>query len=248
MLDVAIDAAKQAGQLALRYFKTQPKVSYKADKSPVTRADIEAEKLIRKIISKNYPDHGIIGEELPQVSPKAKYQWVIDPIDGTRDFIRQIPHWAVYIAVLEKEKPIISVIYFPNLGDLITAESGKGAYINKQKVKISVTKNIKDAYISFGSLKRFDQFNNLKKLINVVNNTFAPRSYGNLGFQFFLQGKVDILLEPYGMLHDFAAPSLIVKEAGGKWSNFTGERSLTSGKLLMTNRFLHSQVLKLLNS
>src|SRR3989344_1639815 len=118
MLDVAIDAAKQAGEIALRYFKTQPKVSYKADKSPVTRADIEAEKLIRKIISKKFPDHGIIGEELPPVNPKARYQWVIDPIDGTRDFIHQIPHWAVYIAVLEKDKPIMSVIYFPTLSDL----------------------------------------------------------------------------------------------------------------------------------
>src|SRR3989344_4652305 len=110
MIDVAINAAKAGGELALRYFKNQPKVSYKPDNSPVTKADIEVEKLIRKIISKKFPDHGIIGEELPPVNPKAKYQWIIDPIDGTRDFIRQIPYWAVYIALLENQKPIISAV------------------------------------------------------------------------------------------------------------------------------------------
>ena len=88
MINTAIEAAQKAGQLAYRYFKSQPKVTYKPDNSPVTRADVEAEKLIRKIITKKFPDHGIIGEELPPVNPNSRFQWVIDPIDGTRDFIR----------------------------------------------------------------------------------------------------------------------------------------------------------------
>src|SRR3990167_10034821 len=100
MTDVAIEAAKAAGQLALGYFKNLPRVTYKADKSPVTTADIEAEKLIRKIITKNFPDHGIIGEELPPVNPKAKYQWIIDPIDGTKRFSIGHPYWSILIAVL----------------------------------------------------------------------------------------------------------------------------------------------------
>ena len=107
MLDVAIDAAKQAGQLALKQNKHLPKVSYKEDNSPVTKADIEAEKLIRKIITNNYPNHGIIGEELPTTNPKAKYKWLIDPIDGTSDYVRQIPFWATMIGILENlESPL----------------------------------------------------------------------------------------------------------------------------------------------
>src|SRR3989344_2215493 len=113
MLDVAIDAAKQAGDLALKYFNNQPKVTYKADKSPVTRADIEAEKLIRKILAKNFPDHGIQGEELSPVNPKARYQWVIDPIDGTKSFVRHLPFWSTLLALLENGKPIIGISYSP---------------------------------------------------------------------------------------------------------------------------------------
>ena len=133
MLDVAIDAAKKGGDLAYRYFKNQPKVSYKPDNSPVTKADIETEKLIRKIITKKFPDHGIIGEELPPINPKAKYQWVIDPIDGTRDFIRQIPYWAVFIALLENNKPTIGIVYFPTEDLLISAQKGKGVVFGKKK-------------------------------------------------------------------------------------------------------------------
>src|SRR4030042_1336109 len=113
MIDVAIEAAKAAGELAYRYFKTQPKVSYKPDKSPVTKADIEAEKLIRKIISKNFPDHGFIGEELGQTNPNARFKWVIDPIDGTKQFVRGIPFWATLLALLENGKPILGVVYSP---------------------------------------------------------------------------------------------------------------------------------------
>ena len=103
MVDVAIEATKAAGELAYRYFKSQPKVSYKPDDSPVTRADIEAEKLIRKIISKKFPDHGIIGEELPPVNPKSRYQWIIDPIDGTRSFMIGLPLWSTLLAVWRME-------------------------------------------------------------------------------------------------------------------------------------------------
>src|SRR3990167_2758131 len=141
MLDVAIDAAKQAGDLALKYFKTQPKVSYKADKSPVTRADIEAEKLIRKILSKNFPDHGIIGEELPPVNPGAKYQWVIDPIDGTKSFVRRLPFWSTLLALLQNGEPIIGISYSPCDNEMFTAEKDKGTFLNCKRQRVSKVSN-----------------------------------------------------------------------------------------------------------
>src|SRR5437762_3163359 len=101
MIDVAIDAAKQAGMLALTYFQKQPKVTYKTDNSPVTIADKKAEQLIRKIVKHRYPDHGFLGEEYGKTNPKARFQWVVDPIDGTRDFTRQSRFWATLIAVLD---------------------------------------------------------------------------------------------------------------------------------------------------
>ncbi|MBI2598924.1 hypothetical protein HYW40_01785 [Candidatus Curtissbacteria bacterium] len=121
MIDVAIDAARQAGNLALKYFKSQPKVTYKPDNTPVTRADREAEQLIRKIIAKKFPDHGIIGEEFEPTNPQARFKWVIDPIDGTKDFIRSLPLWATFLAVLENDKPIIGIVYYPPHNEIFVA-------------------------------------------------------------------------------------------------------------------------------
>ena len=247
MIDVAIEAAKTAGELAYRYFKTQPKVSYKPDDSPVTRADIEAEKLIRKIISKKFPNHGIIGEELPPVNPHARFQWIIDPIDGTRDFIRNFPYWAVFVAVIKNNMPAIGVVYYPVTKDILIAQKGKGAYVNKSKSKVSKTKNLNEAYICFGTIKRFIQFNRMEQLTKICAVARAGRSYGNLNLKFFLEGKADVMLEPYGAIHDFAAPAILITEAGGKFTDFDGKFSLTSGNAVATNGLLHSQVLKILN-
>ncbi|KKT80898.1 MAG: hypothetical protein UW78_C0022G0004 [Candidatus Azambacteria bacterium GW2011_GWA1_44_9] len=248
MLDVAIDAAKQAGELALKYFKSQPKVSYKADKSPVTIADLETEKLIRRIINRKFPDHGIIGEELPPVNPKADYQWVIDPIDGTRDFIRRIPFWANYIAVLKNNKPIMGVIFLPILGDMITSQKGNGTFLNDQKVHVSKTKKLEEAYISHGQIKRFVSIGKKNQLLNLAIIVRSSRNYGNFGLKLLLEGKIDAVLEAGGGFHDFAAPKIIVEEAGGKFSDFSGKNLLTSGNGIWTNKLLHNQVLKILNS
>src|SRR3989344_978183 len=174
MLNVAIDAAKQAGELALKYFKSQSaswRITYKADKSPVTKADIEAEKLIRKIISHNFPDHGIIGEELPPVNPKAKYQWVIDPIDGTRSFIRGIPQWCVLVSVMKDNKPIIGVSYYPNQNVLFTAQKSKGTFFNGKRTSVSKIKNLEEASISYYNVKHFAR---LKKIQNLVELCQKP--------------------------------------------------------------------------
>src|SRR3989344_5500703 len=130
-------AAKNGGDLAYRYFKTQLKLTYKADNSIVTNADVEVEKLIRKIIAKHFPDHGIIGEELENTNPKAKYQWVIDPIDGTKRFAIGHQYWSTLIAVLENDKPIIGISFFPATDEFFLAQKNKGALLNNHRLKIS---------------------------------------------------------------------------------------------------------------
>ena len=247
MLDVAIDAARQGGELALKYFKTQPKVSYKADKSPVTRADIEAEKLIRKIITKKFPDHGIIGEELPPVNPKAKYQWVIDPIDGTRDFIRGIPFWNTFLAVLKDKKPIIGIIFTATYDELFVAQHGKGTYLNNKKTKVSKISDLKLACISHGPISVFKKKGKLKGLVKICDIVKHRRGFGSIGLNLLLKDQVDIFMEPGGGTHDFAAPSILIEEAGGNFSDFSGKSSLTSGCFVATNGILHDQVIRLLN-
>lgn len=249
MLDVAIDAAKQAGELALKYFKSQPKVSYKADKSPVTRADIEAEKLIRKIISKNFPDHGIIGEELGSTTYKSKYTWAIDPIDGTRYFAHRLPYWGTLLSLLDNNNPIIGIAYLPAMGQMLVSEKRKGAYLNNKKLKVSKTTVLKNASVANGSIAYFDDINKLQNLVNLYKQTQGSKIGigGIYAYLLVAKGSIDINVDPKSEVYDIAAPKIIIEEAGGKFSDLQGTSSLTSKVFIATNGLLHSQVLRLLN-
>ena len=249
MINTAIEAAQKAGQLAYRYFKSQPKVTYKPDDSPVTRADIEAEKLIRKIITKKFPDHGIIGEELPPVNPNSRFQWVIDPIDGTRDFVRGSQFWATLLAVLKDNKPIIGIAFFPTLDELFIAEENKGCFFNGKRTKVSKISNLKDAYVALGSqLKHFADKNKAKQIIKISQKVQCTRNIAAYGYSLLLTGRADGMLNANGGIWDFAAPAILVEEAGGRFSDFAGKFSLTSENSLLSNSLIHDQVLKILNA
>lgn len=260
MIDVAIDAAKQAGALAFSYFgkiknASLPawQVSYKGDNSPVTIADVEAEKLIRKIITKNFPDHGIIGEELGSKESKslpagrqAKYQWVIDPIDGTKRFAIGHQYWSVLIAVLEDNKPIIGISFFPATDEFFQAQKGKGAFLNGRRLKVSSTTKLQEATVCYGSLTHFTKINKNRQVIEILKSTRTSLGDGySVGHNFLLKGKIDATFET-GHIWDFAAPSMLVEEAGGEFTDFAGKKSLTSGNALATNGLLHNQILKIL--
>ncbi len=247
MIDVAITAARTAGDLAYTYFKKNLKVPYKADNSPVTLADIEAEKLIRKIITKNFPDHGIIGEELENVNPKAKYQWVIDPIDGTKRFSIGHLYWSVLIAVLENNKPIIGISFFPATNEFFLAQKGKGTYLNGKRVKVSTVKSLVDSFVVYGSMRHFSKIDKVDQVIKLLDLTRMNLGDGHsVGHNFLLKGKVEASFET-GNLWDFAAPSILVEEAGGKFTDFSGKNSLISGNALFSNGNIHSEILKILS-
>jgi len=131
---------------------------------------------------------------------------------------------------------------------LIAGEKNKGAYINNKRARVSRTKDLDKAYISIDGLKRFSQTVKSTTLIKIIQSVAATRGYANLGLVYLLEGKIDISIQPYGFIHDYAAPSLLVEEAGGKFTDFEGEFSLKPGSAIATNGLLHSQVLKLLNS
>src|SRR3972149_2544454 len=216
MIDVAIDAAKAGGDLALRYFKSQPKVSYKPDDSPVTKADIETEKLIRKIISKKFPDHGIIGEELPPVNPKARYQWVIDPIDGTKSFVRRMPFWSTLLALMENGKPIIGISFSPVDNELFTAEKGKGTFLNGKHQSVSKISKLQDTYLAHGSIDAFENKNMLNGFMKLYRAIGSHRGFGDsYAYHLLIKGNIDIMVEAKDKVHDIAAPAILIKEAGG---------------------------------
>ncbi len=248
MIDVAIDAARQAGQLALKYFKSQPKVFYKPDNTPVTRADKNAEQLIRKIIAKKFPDHGIIGEEFEPTNPQARFKWIIDPIDGTKNFIRKLPLWCTLLAVLENDKPIIGIAYYPYTDEIFTAQKGKGAYLNGKRTYVSKIKNLNRTTINHNSIYEISNIIKMKNFMELYSQVENRRNLGSLVHNQFLKGNIDVNIIGGADIEDFAAPAILTEEAGGKFTDFSGKFSLTSHCGVFSNGLLHQQVIKLLNS
>ncbi|MDP2632136.1 MAG: inositol monophosphatase family protein [Candidatus Curtissbacteria bacterium] len=248
MINVAIDAARAAGDLAYTYFGKTQNVRHKDDNSPVTIADIEAERLIRKVITKNFPSHGIIGEELENVNPNSIYQWTIDPVDGTKQFVRNIPYWATLLALLKEGKPILGVSYMPATGEIATAQKGKGAFLNGKKCKVSKISNLKNAYMCHSSIEYFGKKGKMNGFLKLEKTVYAARGYAEtLGYHLLISGKIEIMLEAKDNIWDLAAPAILTEEAGGKFSDFSGKFSITSEEAIATNGLLHHQVVKMLN-
>lgn len=248
MLKVAIEAAKAAGDHAYSYFKNIPEIIKKTDKSPVTKADIEAEGIARDIIERSFPKHGIIGEESEEKGKKSDFTWIIDPIDGTRDFVRQLPYWCTLVAVLKGEMPIIGVVYLPYQKELYCAELGKGARLNNKKIFVSKEKNLEDAFLALSSAHHFLDHNKGEEYLKLCLEADMVRSISSLGIAMVFDGRCDAYVAGRGKIWDFAALAVLTEEAGGKWSDFEGNKNLKSNSLILSNSLIHSQILKILNS
>ena len=250
MLDVAIDAAKKAGDHAYSYFKNLSEFSRKQDRSPVTRADIEAEQIAKKIILKKFPDHDFVGEEEEtEISGVSPYKWIVDPIDGTRDFIRGLGIWCTLLAVLKNDEPIIGIAYFPDFNELYSAQKGKGAYLNGKKISVSSEKSLEESFITLSSAQHFslDQ-NKPNQYHEVCIKADMNRSLGSWGFALVFKGVADAYIAGRGKIWDFAALAVLCEEAGGRWTDFSGEKKLDTNSIILSNGLIHDQVLKILNS
>lgn len=249
MLDIAIEAAKAGGQVAFSYFQKIPKVTYKPDNTPVTIADKKAELAIREHIIKRFPDHGIIGEEFPNINPKARFQWVIDPIDGTKSFVRKINGWGTLLAVLDNGKPIIGVYNSPATDEIFSCQTKKGTFLNGKRTRVSKVKNMKEGFIVHSSLNHFIKPNKVDQLVKLTTVVQGKRGAADCnGINLLLKGQADICISGHGYLWDYAAPAILTEEAGGKFSDFSGKFSLTSDTAIFSNGLVHKQVLNILNS
>lgn len=152
-LATALDAARAAAEVIRRYYQRNLAVTIKADKSPVTQADVETEQAIRGIISERYPAHGFYGEETGQSALDAEYLWLVDPIDGTKAFVREYPFFSTQIALMHRGRLIVGVSSAPVYGELAYAETGQGAWLNDQPIKVSDIATIEACAISAGNLK-----------------------------------------------------------------------------------------------
>jgi histidinol-phosphatase len=243
-LTTAIEAANAAAVVIRRYYQQNIAITIKSDKSPVTQADVETEQVIRKLISERFPEHGFYGEETGSEGLDKEYLWLVDPIDGTKAFVREYPMFSTQIALMHKGKLILGVSSAPVYGELAYGELGVGAWLNDKPIKVSDIDSIEGCAISGGNLKTLalsSQWNNYGKLIARAHRI---RGYGDfLHYHLLAAGKLDVVIESDVNILDIAALSVIVEAAGGRFMQLDGKPiGLETTTVLATNGKLHESV------
>jgi histidinol-phosphatase len=245
-IPVALEAVKVAESLILGHYNSNLEVSLKEDNTPVTIADQEAEALIKKTILSSFPDHTFFGEEGEKVSLKDHkgFTWIIDPIDGTKSYIRGIPLFGTLLALLHDGELILGVSNAPVWGELIYAAKGEGAFIGDQQVRVSQTQEISNAYVSNGRLKYFEDIDAMPQLLKLGRQAEWARGIGDFwAYHLVAQGKVDVMMEGSVKFWDIAAAKVIVEEAGGTLTQLDGQPiTHESTTVLATNGLLHAKI------
>ena len=245
-LVVAIDASDAAAKLIRSYFKGNFIVDIKEDMTPVTEVDIKAENTIKEIIMNAFPDYGFYGEETCRENKNSEYTWLVDPIDGTKGFVRGYPFFSTQIALMHHDEIILGVSNAPIFDEIIFAEKGKGAWMNNKQIHISNTKDIVSSTIYTGNLKTIAQSENWKNLGKIVSKADRIRGYGDFyHYHLLASGKIDVVIESDVNILDVAALSLIIEESGGVFTDFQGKRSnLDTTSVIASNPILYSSIKK----
>ncbi|MBA3582480.1 MAG: inositol-phosphate phosphatase [Gammaproteobacteria bacterium] len=249
-LSTAIAAARAAQQVINHYYQSNLQVTIKSDQSPVTIADVESEKVIKSIIHAAFPDHGFYGEETGQENMQADYLWLIDPIDGTKSFVRRYPMFSTQIALMHKGELILGVSNAPAFGEMAWAEKGTGAYLNGAPIRVSDVRAIKNATLSTGNIATLARSPSWGRLGQLINQVHRIRGYGDfLHYHLLAAGKIDLVVESDVNILDIAALSVIIKEAGGVFTDLEGQAlNLATRSVLSSNSVaLHREVLARLN-
>ena len=245
-LVIAIDASNAAAKLIRSYFKGNFNVDIKKDMTPVTEVDIKAENTIKEIILNAFPDYGFYGEETCRENKNSEYTWLVDPIDGTKGFVRGYPFFSTQIALMHHDEIILGVSNAPIFDEVIYTEKGKGAWMNNKQIHISNTKDIVSSTISMGNLKTIAQSKNWENLGKIVSKADRIRGYGDFyHYHLLASGKIDGVIESDVNILDVAALSLIIEESGGVFTDFQGESpNLDTTSVIASNPILYSSIKK----
>ena len=244
-LRAALAAARAAAEISRDYYAGNFTVTTKADRTPVTQADVECEQAIRGIILERYPDHGFFGEETGRTQADAEFLWLVDPIDGTKGFVRQYPFFSTQIALMHRGRIVLGVSSGTMLDELAWAEAGKGAWLNGSRLRVSDIAAMDRAAVSTGNLKSLALSDGWGRLAEIVARADRIRGYGDFyHYHLLAAGKIEAVIESDVNILDIAALSLIVIEAGGAFTDLNGAAvGLETRSVLATNAALHDEYL-----
>ncbi|MEV6298339.1 histidinol-phosphatase [Actinoplanes sp. NPDC051861] len=227
-------------------------VEAKPDLTPVSDADTAVEKAIRSTLARARPRDGMLGEEFGRTpaaaGPHSRY-WVIDPIDGTKNFVRGVPIWATLIALMEGDTPVVGLVSAPALGRRWWAARGQGAFAGKHqhaatRIGVSSVRKLTDASFCYASLNGWADMGRLDQMMDILLGVWRSRAYGDFyGYMLLAEGALDAMVEPELSLWDVAALIPIITEAGGKITDLDGRPTVDKSSVVGTNGLLHESVL-----
>ena len=247
LMQAAAEVARLAGGVAARYYGKGVAVEVKADGSPVTAADRDAERHAREWIEARFPADGILGEEYGLVRAWARRRWVIDPIDGTKSFVRSVPLWGTLVAVCEGEEVLASAVYLPATGDLVAAAPGCGAWSNGERCRVSAVAALAGATVLTTDARFSDAPARRAGWERVSRASAVSRTWGDCyGYVLVATGRAEVMVDPVLSPWDAAAVLPIVTEAGGVFTDWAGRPTAFGGSAVATNALLAAEVRSLL--
>lgn len=248
LLDFAHRVAWQAGKITLRYFQSGVAVDRKADESPVTVADREAEAYLRAAINARYPDHAILGEEEGlSGSEGATYRWILDPIDGTKSFVRGVPLYGVMVGLLREGEPAVGVVNMPALGEIVYAGRGEGCWWNGRPARVSAVASLRESLVTATVAAGYEEHGKGEAFRRIVDAAGLFRTWGDCyGHLLVATGRAEVALDGVMNVWDAAALLPILVEAGGAFTDWRGAATIDGGEGISTNGAVLAELLHLI--
>lgn len=249
-LDFLTQTAYRAGRITLGYYQTGLRPDFKADDTPVTAADRAAEEFIRGEIERQFPGHAIVGEEFGERAGEGNpFRWIIDPIDGTKSFVRGVPLYAVLIGLEIEGVARAGAAYFPALDEMLCAADGLGCWWNGRRARVSEVARLEQAYICYTNMRNMEKYGRERVWQELSRRAFALRGWSDAyGYLLVATGRVEVVLDPVMHVWDCGPFPPIFREAGGYFGNWSGEAGHDFGEAMACNAALLPEVLGIVRS
>lgn len=246
-LEVCLAAVYEAGRLTLAHFHNGVAAEFKDDDTPVTLADRAAEEAIRRRLEAEFPEHGIVGEEYGSTRAGAAQRWYIDPIDGTKSFVRGVPLYAVLLGLEVEGEVVVGAAYFPALDELVYARKGGGCFVNGRRCRVLDTGDLARAYMAFTDAASFARHGYGDAFKRMLEATYHRPGWSDAyGHALVATGRIEVMLDPVLSAHDAAPFGIILPEAGGYFGDFAGRPGIHRSQGLSTTSALLPRVLEAL--
>ena len=243
------EIVRRAGDAALKHFQQGVVPEKKPDRSPVTVADRQAEEIIRDHVLSVHPDAGFLGEETGEHGDRGGVRFIVDPIDGTRAFVRGWSTWSVLVGVEADGIPSVGLAYMPAAGDFFVAVRGSGATHNGQPVEVSKVGPLADATVTHGGLQQFTMTGVGDTLVPLADACDIARGCPDFdGYRQVLLGRSDAMVDPGVQPYDICAPAVLIREAGGRLTSFQGDDTIYAGGAVASNGIIHDELVAVLTA